>query len=85
MKHSQIKMRRNQVHKRLSASDVSEIVVEKKVKTSTELLALANNQKLEGKTDLAEFVVNCGIKVVDETINSAWDLFYANEKLQGSS
>ena len=71
-------------HKRLSAFDASEIVVEKKIKTSTELLALANNQKLEGKTVLAEFVVNRGIKVVDETINSAWDLFYADEKLQRS-
>ena len=32
-------------HKRLSAFDVSQMVVEKKIKTSTELLALANNQK----------------------------------------
>ena len=40
---------------------------------------------MEGKTDLAEFVVNRGIKVVDETINSAWNLFYAYEKLQRSN
>ena len=37
---------------------------------------------MEDKTDLAEFVVNRGIKVVDEIINAAWDLFHADEKLQ---
>ena len=54
--------------KRLSAFDVSEIVVQHNIKTRTQLLALANQQKQEGKTDLAEFIVNRGAKCVDEAI-----------------
>ena len=37
--------------KRLSASDLSEIIVQKVIKTITELLALAQEQKDEGKYD----------------------------------
>ena len=34
------------------------IIVRKGIKTRTELLAYANKQKLEGKSDVAEFIVN---------------------------
>lgn len=54
--------------KRLSAFDVSEIVVQRNIKTRTQLLVLANQQKQNGKTDLAEFIVNRGAKCVDEAI-----------------
>lgn len=54
--------------KRLSAFDVSEIVIKRKIKTRGELLVLAEQQKREGKTDLAEFVVNRGAKCVSEAI-----------------
>lgn len=54
--------------KRLGAFEVSEIVVSKNIKTRTQLLALANKQKKEGKTDLAEFIVNRGTKWVNDTI-----------------
>ena len=39
-----------------------------------ELLALANLQKTEGKTDLAEFIANRGYKAVDEAIRIGWDI-----------
>lgn len=54
--------------KRLTAFQVSEIVVSKNIKSRTQLLALANKQKKEGKTDLAEFIVNRGTKWVNDTI-----------------
>jgi len=54
--------------KRLTAYDVSEIVVKHQIKTRTELLVLAEKQKQDGKTDLAAFVVNRGEKCVAEAI-----------------
>lgn len=38
--------------------EVSEIAVSKGIKTNLELLALAERQKAERKTDLAQFIVN---------------------------
>ena len=38
------------------------------IKTRLALLALANQQKAEGKTDLAEFIVNRGKRVVSDAI-----------------
>ena len=49
---------------------MSEIIVEKGIKTRTELLALANEQKMEGKTDIAVFLVNWGPNVVPEVLSS---------------
>ncbi|PIK38661.1 hypothetical protein BSL78_24510 [Apostichopus japonicus] len=68
--------------KRLSAFDVSQMVVQRNIKTRTELLALAEMQKREGKTDLAEFVVNRGQKCVAEAIEVAWELHDAESKLE---
>ena len=42
----------------LSAFEVSEIVIEKQIRSVTELHALAREQKSQGKTDLAEFILN---------------------------
>ena len=67
---------------RLSVFDVSQIVIDKGIKTRTELLALANAQKKEGKTDLAEFITNRGYKAVDEAITIGWDIEQAPTKLQ---
>ena len=58
----QIKLRR------LSAFEVSEIVVQKGIKSVTELQALASEQKREGKTDLAEFIVNRAPRVVSDIV-----------------
>lgn len=66
---------------RLSSFDVSQIVVTKELKTRTELLAHASAQKAEGKTDLAEFIINRGSKVVQEVISSAWEMEEASEAL----
>ena len=50
--------------KRLTSFEVSEIVVEKRLKTVAELQALAHQQKVNGKTDLAEFIVSRSPRVV---------------------
>ena len=69
-------------HSRLSVFDVSEIAVGKGIKTRTELLALANGQKQEGKTDLAEFISNRGPKAVAEAISTGWEMAEAKNKLE---
>lgn len=65
---------RGERNKRLKAFQVSEIVVAKNIKSRTDLLALAHEQKVEGKTDLAEFIVNRGSKIVNEIIATAWEM-----------
>ena len=42
----------------MTAFEVSQIIVEGNIKSLTELQALALEQKGEGKTDLAEFLIN---------------------------
>ena len=71
-------------NKHLTSVQLSEIIVEKGIKTRTELLALANEQKMEGKTDITEFVVNQGPKVVTEVLNTAWELNTAQDRLSRS-
>ena len=55
--------------KSLSIFDVSQIAVKIGIRTRLELLAYANNQKKEGKTDLAKFIANRGAKAVDEALS----------------
>ena len=62
---------------------VSQIIQEKSIKTRTELLALAQLQKNEGKTDLAEFIMNRQPKVIAQLLNT-WDMFNAQAKLERS-
>ena len=54
--------------RRLSAFDVSQIIRAKNIKNETELLALAEEQRLEGKNNLAEFIINRGSKWVSDTL-----------------
>ena len=70
--------------KRLSAFEVSEIIVEKKLKSLVELQALASEQKSEGKTDLAEFLINRTPRAVADILNSTWQIENAQEKLARS-
>ena len=70
--------------KSLSVYDVSQLSVEKGIKTHLEILALANKQKREGKTDLAEFIANRGAKAVEEALTVGWELENATENLNRS-
>ena len=58
----------------MSAYQVAEIVLSKRLQNRTELLAFSNQQRQEGKTDLAEFIVNRGKKAVNEVIATAWEM-----------
>jgi len=53
---------------RLSIYGVTQVAVQKGIKRRLELLSLANQQKKEGKTDLAEFIANRGYKAVEEAL-----------------
>ena len=71
--------------KRMSCYDVAEIMVAKKIKTRTELLFFARQQKQEGKTDLAEFVINQGSKVVADVQKIAWEMNIRRKLLKGKA
>ncbi len=76
--------KRKRWRKNLSVYDVSQIAVQKGIKSRLELLVLANQQKNEGKTDLAEFIANRGSKAVDEALLVGWEMEEAEEKLERS-
>lgn len=65
----------------MSVYEVSQIVVNKGIKTRLELLALAQEQQTQRKTDLAQFIANRGSKVVDEAILVGWELKEAPSRL----
>ena len=52
------------------------------MKSYTELPAFAKEQRLEGKTDVAKFVLNRGSKFVAEVLHTAWDMENFQETLQ---
>ena len=70
--------------RRLSSFEVSKIIIDKGIRNRTELLALANVQKAEGKTDLAEFVFNRGNRVVEEVIATSWEMENASDVIERS-
>ena len=51
------------------------------MKSFTELAAFAKHQKLVGKTDVAEFVLNRGSRFVAEVLHTAWDMENFQESL----
>ena len=81
---SQVADGHKQKRKRMSIFDVSQLAVSKKIRTRLELLALANEQKREGKSDLAQFIANRGSKAVEEALTVGWELEEAEKKLERS-
>lgn len=67
--------------KRMTSYELSEIILAKNINSRTELLALAREQKLEGKTDIAEFIVNRGAKVVADVLATTWELENSKDNL----
>ena len=65
----------------MTSLQVSEIVEAKSIKTRTELLALAWQQKTEGRSDLAKFIMNRLPKVVNQIITTTWDMLNAEANL----
>ena len=76
--HNKAKRRR----KRMTSYELAEIALAKNIKSRTVLLAFARQQKLEGKTDIAEFIVNRGAKVVSEVLDTAWEMENSTDDLK---
>ena len=55
----------------MTSFKLSELILGKGMKSRTELLAYANEQKLTGKSDIAEFIVIRGPRVVSEVLATA--------------
>ena len=70
--------------KALSIFDVSQLAVEKGIKTRLELLAFANQKKQEGRTYLVEFIANRGGKAVEEAVFVGWKMQKAEGDLTRS-
>ena len=68
----------------MTSFELSELIVRKGMKSQTELLAYANEQKLIGKSDIAEFIVNRGPRVVSEVLATAWEMTNVQAKLDRS-
>ena len=68
------KSKKEKKRKRLSVFEFSEIIASKRLKAHMDVLALAHMQKNEGKTNMAEFIVNWGLKVVNEVLRTAWEM-----------
>ena len=70
--------------KRLSKFEVSEIIVDRGLKSVSELQALAHEQKLNGKIDLAEFIFNHTPREIADLVNTAWEVENATSRVQRS-
>ena len=68
--------------KQMTSYELSEIALAKNMKSRTELLALAKQQKVEGKTDIAEFIVTQGAEVVSEVLDTAWEMEHSTDDLE---
>ena len=66
----------------MTAFEVSQIIVEGNIKSLTELQALALEQKGEGKTDLAEFLINRNPRAVGDVMQSTWEIEESKAKLE---
>ncbi len=57
-------------------------MVEKQIKSETELLAIANEQRKEGKKDLADFVLSRNSTSLNNLIKQTWKTKEASSTLQ---
>ena len=71
--------------KRLTNFDISELILEKKITSRLQLLAMENTQKTAGKTDLTQFVLNNNEKKLNDIINTTWEMHNAQETLNRKS
>ena len=60
--------------KRLSNINVADFITKHNIKRDIELMSLANARKLEGLTDLAEFIYNRSPKAITDLIQNAWKM-----------
>ena len=68
--------------KRLTNSDVSNIIRTKSVKTIQQLYALSETQREEGKMDLYSFLINRSEKKICELLKMSWDIANSQENIK---
>jgi len=68
----------------MTSFEISQLIIKKGIKSKLELFALAQEQKEAGKTDVAEFIINRGPKVIAKVLYTAWEIEKAQETLQRS-
>ena len=69
----------NKKQRRLSNLEFSDFILKNHVKDEIELFSIAKNQKEEGKTDVAEFILNRNPKSLKDIIDSTWKMETASE------
>ena len=67
--------------RRLSNLEVSEFLVQQNITSQTELFAVANEQKNQGKKDLANFVLSRSSKNLNEVMENTWRMFNSEKDL----
>ena len=65
-----LKMSPKHKKSKLDNFTIHETTLNKNIKTPNELMALANEQKQNGKTDLAEFILDKGIKKISDLLET---------------
>ena len=71
--------------KRLSNLDVSEFMLAQNIKTQTGLFAIADEQKKEGKKDLANYVLSRSTKSINDLIENTWKMESASKRMRRST
>ena len=66
----------------LSNLEVADFLLTHKIRTSKQLFAVANEQKNEGKKELANFVLSRSSKCLNELIENAWQMQSAEYEIQ---
>ena len=74
--------RKNRRKRRMTAFEVSQIIVEGNSHSLTELQALALKQKGEGKTDLAKFLINRNPRALADVMQSTWEIEESKARLE---
>ena len=68
--------------KRMNNLEASDIIKKEKIKSYTELLALAEKRREAGQTDFANFVFNRNEKALRELVKKTWDMSEAQSTLE---
>jgi len=65
----------------MSNLEFSDFILKNNIKDELELFSLAKVQKEEGKTDLAEYILNRNSKSLREVSDSTWKMETAGESI----
>ena len=64
---------------RLNNLTIHDTIIKNNIKSMNELLPLASPKKVNGKADFACFILDKGIKKVNELIQTSWAMQKAND------